>query len=740
MMKNHHHRKKKKNKNATATHELFHPPIMFCGECSGCNIDSGSAATPPPPISSALFTNILPDEESSPSLLGNSNSLHQQQNASSFVHLRVYNIHNNNNNNNAPSNINNASKDGEGSAVAMGRVDILKTILAELNGVHNVTISESHLSPNLEYNQFTSTTATPLQEEEQQRSSREELIDPTSCMVKVEYHTSSPSSSIITNSSSLCSNDSEAAIIMTDNPQEPKEDNNDHNNTIRQSILNRLDESGFEYAIVSPSSLSSSPPGSSIPNNNMTCQSISTNINEPPSSVRTRLRVAGICCSSEVPIVRSIIKPLPGVRKVGINVATKVVFIDHDPTIITAKLLVGALNDERFDAVILNDGGLELKNANGGGIENTAAEPSSSTELLQLESIPKSKFVESTYFIPGMLTYTSSQHQNKLTKSSCPISKVLQQNFFKDQLRAFHLHAPSRTLKVEHDPTVLSASKIMNVLVQGLANDNDEWGSIELAHDGDAEGLILPALSNNNDDARQDNEEGGQDLLLNKGERRKYCRGLKINVIISGIFWILSLLSFIGGPYDNLKYAGIGSVLFGMPAVLYKAYLTVKRYQFDANCMMVMAAFGALILGEFDEAASVSFLFAVSEYLEARASGKARRALGEIISLRPEYAHVVNDKTGEIVIVPAVNIPVGTVVSVRTGDKCPADGVVVEGMSSVDESSLTGEARPVEKREGDDMAGGSINVGSRQLVVRTTSTVGDSTLSRLVSFCFALQI
>ena len=728
---NHHRKKKKKNNNATATsHELFHPPIMFCGECSGCNIDSGSAATPPPPISSALFTNILPDEESSPSSLNeNSNSLQQ-------MHLRVYNIHYSNNN--TPSNINNASKDGEGSAVAMGRVDILKTILAELNGVHNVTISESHLSPNLEYNQFTSTTATPLQEEEQQRSSREELIDPTSCMVKVEYYTSSPSSSIITNSSSLFSNDSETAIIMTDNPQEPKEDDNDHN-TIRQSILNRLDESGFDYALVSPSSPSSSPPGSSIPNN-MTCQSISTNINEPPSSVRTRLRVAGICCSSEVPIVRSIIKPLPGVRKVGINVATKVVFIDHDPTIITAKLLVGALDDERFDAVILNDGGLELnKNAkNSDSIENTTAEPSSSMIELQLESIPKSKFVESTYFIPGMLTYTSSQHPSRLTKSSCPISKVLQQNFFKDQLRAFHLHAPSRTLKVEHDPAVLSASKIMNVLVQGLANDNDEWGSIELAHDGDAEGLILPALSNNNDE-QQDNE-GDNDLLLNKGERRKYCRGLKINVIISGIFWILSLLSFIGGPYDNLKYAGIGSVLFGMPAVLYKAYLTVKRYQFDANCMMVMAAFGALILGEFDEAASVSFLFAVSEYLEARASGKARRALGEIISLRPEYAHVVNDKTGEIVIVPAVNIPVGTVVSVRTGDKCPADGVVVEGMSSVDESSLTGEARPVEKREGDDMAGGSINVGSRQLVVRTTSTVGDSTLSRLVSFCFALQI
>ena len=81
---------------------------------------------------------------------------------------------------------------------------------------------------------------------------------------------------------------------------------------------------------------------------------------------------------------------------------------------------------------------------------------------------------------------------------------------------------------------------------------------------------------------------------------------------------------------------------------------------------------------------------------------------------------------------PAAKVPVGSLVSVRTGDKVPADGIVVEGTSSVDESSLTGEARPVDKRAGDEVSSGSINIGSAQLVVRTTSTVGDSTLSRLI--------
>ncbi|KAL7451685.1 hypothetical protein ACHAWC_003502, partial [Mediolabrus comicus] len=196
--------------------------------------------------------------------------------------------------------------------------------------------------------------------------------------------------------------------------------------------------------------------------------------------------------------------------------------------------------------------------------------------------------------------------------------------------------------------------------------------------------------------------------------------------------WILSLISHFVESLSYLKYFGIGSVIFGLPPVAMKAYLTVRRCQFDANCMMVTAALGALALGEYDEAASVSFLFAISEWLESRATKKARRALGEIVSLRPDYANVIDPNNGNIVIVPATNIPVGCSVSVRTGDKVPADGVVIEGTSSVDESSLTGEARPVEKHPGEEVSSGSINVGSTQLVIRTTSTVSDSTLSRLI--------
>jgi len=737
-MKLHTKKKTKKTKNNGASASSFHPPIMFCGECCTC-------APPPPPILNASFTTMISDEESQ---IHDNNNNNNPPTKLEHMHLRIYNARTTFSNirmneSSGRQNEKNDNEDDGDDATTMERVDILKTILTELDGVKDVTISKSHLPSRMEYDQDTTT------------ENNVELVDPTSCMVKVEYYDSSSSSSSSSSTTTTTTTTSTitTSMAVTDNPQEPKEDGTD---SIRQAILTRLTNAGFDYAVNSNDANINSPPTPNYykPNNDDNAMSSSllnpitttsqnhqqtdttTILHEPPPSCRTRLRVQGICCSSEVPAVRSILRPLPGVRKVGINIATKVVFIDHDPSIISADLMAGALNEEKFGADVLTDGGLELLVRKKDGEGSVSVESGGGSSLSKKEDegkvssfrasgedildLPRSRFVESTFFVPGIMTHANDNHRRK-SSSSCPIGKLLRQNFFKDHFRAFHLHAPSRTLKVEHDPELLSAEKIMDVLTRG--SKEEDWGSIELAHDGAVEGLQLPVLTN-------DNQVDGEDMLLDA--EGKCFGGLKINVIVSGIFWILSLLSFVGGSWSHLRYAGIGSVLSGMPPVIAKAWMTIRRMQFDANCMMIIAAFGALALGEFDEAASVSFFFAVSEWLEARATVKARRALGEIISLRPEYANVVDPESGGIVIVPAANIPVGSVVSVRTGDKVPADGVVVEGTSSVDESSLTGEARPVEKRAGDDVSGGSINVGLCQLVVKTTATVGDSTLSRLI--------
>ena len=168
---------------------------------------------------------------------------------------------------------------------------------------------------------------------------------------------------------------------------------------------------------------------------------------------------------------------------------------------------------------------------------------------------------------------------------------------------------------------------------------------------------------------------------------------------------------------------------------------------------MVIAAVGAVILQQYDEAASVSFLFSISEWLESRATLRARKALTSIVNLRPDRANRIlveerqdyGDTNGSfmnypIAVVSASSLRVNSLVSVRMGEKIPTDGFVVEGISAVDESSLTGEARPVRKAPGDKVAGGSINVGSSPIIVQTTSTVENSAVSRLVKLVEESQI
>lgn len=229
---------------------------------------------------------------------------------------------------------------------------------------------------------------------------------------------------------------------------------------------------------------------------------------------------------------------------------------------------------------------------------------------------------------------------------------------------------------------------------------------------------------------------------------------LRPTVVVSGLLWLVSMLSFIGGNWyveprfnyyslilsahligifrEYLKYVALLSVVFGLPPIAMKAAVTLRGCRFDVNCLMTFAAIGAVALQEFTEAAAVTFLFALSEWLEARATSRARNALSAILQLRPEKANLIHPQTGELVVVAVGVVPVGALVSVRAGDKIPCDGVVMEGCSTVDESSLTGESRPVRKGPNDIVSGGTINSGNTQMTVRTTASADDSAVARLI--------
>jgi Cd2+/Zn2+-exporting ATPase len=167
-----------------------------------------------------------------------------------------------------------------------------------------------------------------------------------------------------------------------------------------------------------------------------------------------------------------------------------------------------------------------------------------------------------------------------------------------------------------------------------------------------------------------------------------------------------------------------------------RAVTAVRSGSLDINVLMVIAVAGALALGEWLEAASVVFLFAVAQWLEVRTLERARQAIRALVELSPREALL---RTGVAERrVPVEEVRVGDVIVVRPGDKIPLDGVVVEGRSDVNEAPLTGESLPVDKGSGDEVYAGTI-IGRGALEVRVTRLVRDTRLARVIHLVESAQ-
>ena len=151
---------------------------------------------------------------------------------------------------------------------------------------------------------------------------------------------------------------------------------------------------------------------------------------------------------------------------------------------------------------------------------------------------------------------------------------------------------------------------------------------------------------------------------------------------------------------------------------------------FSIEMLMSVAAIGALIIGEAEEAAAVVFLFSVGELLEGVAADRARAGIRALASLVPKIA-ILLDPQGKQRNVPATSLQVNDLVLVRPGDSVSADGVIVQGTSNLDDSPVTGESVPVVKTIGDDVFAGSINVDG-VLQVRVEKTAADNTIARII--------
>src|SRR4051812_47622004 len=186
-----------------------------------------------------------------------------------------------------------------------------------------------------------------------------------------------------------------------------------------------------------------------------------------------------------------------------------------------------------------------------------------------------------------------------------------------------------------------------------------------------------------------------------------------------------------------LQFAGAGparalfmiSLAAGAGATARKAWIAARTGSLDINVLMIVAAAGAALLGQWSEAATVVFLFGLAQALEARTLDRARNAIRALMDLTPADA-LLRDAAGERrVAVDAVAI--GSVIVVRPGEKIPLDGEVVAGQSSVNQAPVTGESLPAEKTAGDTVFAGTIN-GRGALDVRVTRLRRDTTLARII--------
>jgi len=172
------------------------------------------------------------------------------------------------------------------------------------------------------------------------------------------------------------------------------------------------------------------------------------------------------------------------------------------------------------------------------------------------------------------------------------------------------------------------------------------------------------------------------------------------------------------------------SVVCGSYFALRTAWESLRSKSIDVNLLMVLAAIGAVAVGQPLDAAALLFLFSLSSTLESLTMARTRSAIEGLIRLRPDQAIRVRNGVEERVKVEALQL--GDTIKIPPFEAIPVDGQLIEGESSVDQSAMTGESIPVPKRPGERLLAGTRNLDGA-LVARVDSTVGDSTLDKIVA-------
>ncbi|WP_073248733.1 heavy metal translocating P-type ATPase [Caloramator proteoclasticus] len=215
--------------------------------------------------------------------------------------------------------------------------------------------------------------------------------------------------------------------------------------------------------------------------------------------------------------------------------------------------------------------------------------------------------------------------------------------------------------------------------------------------------------------------------LEEKLEEKEELKSKFIQYLIGIVLFLIMIFS--KNQSIKLVFAFISYILIGGDIVLKALKNIIKGQIFDENFLMTVATFGAFLIGEYPEAISVMLFYKIGETLQDMAVDKSRKSIKNLLKLKAEFANLLKDNNP--IKVKPEELKIDDVILVKAGERIPVDGVVVEGVSSLDTSALTGETMPYFVNEGKEVLSGSINLDGI-IKVKVTKPYKDSTVKRIL--------
>lgn len=199
-----------------------------------------------------------------------------------------------------------------------------------------------------------------------------------------------------------------------------------------------------------------------------------------------------------------------------------------------------------------------------------------------------------------------------------------------------------------------------------------------------------------------------------------------IRIVFSVILFGIAFIS--GNNIYSFLLLILAALISGYEVIIRGLKKAVKKRQLDMNFLMTIASIGAFSIGHSEEGAAILLLFFIAETMEDYAGDRSRKAIQELIEILPESAHVIKKEKETKMHVH--DVKVGDFAAVRPGEKIPLDGIVVEGITYVDQSPITGESLPVEKKKGDEVFAGTINKEG-YIEIKVTRESEQSTVAKI---------